>query len=299
MANEITNGCQCGCAECEQAPEWAAKFLSEPLLEAALLAGITPEQAAEVAFPHSQVSSKAGFTQTVYDNIVSAAQSGTFVAFNPGQCSGVSSGGNIKLIQTGGSLALTGVSIGLTSAGIAAAGALAPFTLGISALIGIFPMFFAHHAAAVAQERKVICAAVPAAQNYLQVIDQAVQSGQVDAAHGISALQSLLSDFTNQVSSIMKKSSSACNAACVWVEQLTAIVAMKSSEYQDLEAGAAQQIVPARPNTTAPSGTTAPASSYSSFYSGAALAPAAATSSLPNWWPIAAAAAVGLFLLRE
>jgi hypothetical protein len=210
---------------------------------------ITADQAAQTAMPTSQISSTAGFTQDVYNDIQQAAQSGNFVAFNPGQCSGVSAGGNIKIIQSASGLALTGVSMGLTAAGAVTAAALAPFTLGISALIGLFPLFFAHHAAAVAKERQVICAAVPAAANYLQQIQAAVSAGLATPQQAIQALQSLLADFTSEVSSIMKNSASSCNAACVWVKELTAIVAYQSSGYQDQIAAAASSpassIVPA------------------------------------------------------
>jgi hypothetical protein len=277
------------------------------------LGAITADQAAQQAMPKSSVRSTPGFTQAVYNDIVAAAQSGEFQAFNPSGCSGVSAGGNLKLIQTGGSLALTGLQIGLTTSGAISAAALAPFTMGISALIGLFPMFFQHHAQAVALEQKTICAAVPAAENYLQVIEQAVQSGQIDPAHGIAALQSLLSDFTAQMSSIMKNTSSACNAACVWVKELTAIVAYQTAAYQDLESAAqpaqaapspltappapsSPAVVTPRPNTVPAAGTPT-SSSYSSFYSGAT--PAAPTSSLPSWWPIAALALGGFLLVRS
>lgn len=199
------------------------------------LGALTPDQAAQTAMPLSTISSTAGFTQAVYDNIVQAAQTGTFADFNPGvSCTGVSAGGNIKIIQQGAGLALTGTSMGLTAAGVVAASTLAPFTLGISALIGLLPLFFAHHAAAVAKENQVICALVPAAANYLQQIQAAVNSGIQTPQQGQAALQSLLSDFTQQIQPIMKNNASQCNAACVWVKQLTAIVAELSSQFQDM-----------------------------------------------------------------
>lgn len=294
--------CGCGGACCDEG------------LHGDFLGAITADQAAAQVMPKSSIRSTAGFTQTVYNDIMAAAQSGQFQAFNPSGCSGVSAGGSIKLATMASGLALTGLQIGLTTSGLISAAALAPWTMGISALIGLFPVFFQHHAAAVALEQKTICAAVPAAENYLQVIEQAVQSGQIDPAHGIASLQSLLNDFTSQMSSIMKNSSSQCNAACVWVKELTAIVAYQSSAYQDLASSqnppqaaptpvtappvpSSPAVTPARPNTVSTTGTPA-ASSYSSFYSGATPA-AGAPSSLPSWLPIAAIAVAGFLFVRS
>lgn len=199
------------------------------------LGQITAQQAADQAMPESSISSTAGFTQAVWNDIEQAASTGTFVDFNPGNvtCTGVSAGGNIKIIQQGAGLALSGVSMGLTAAGVVAASALAPFTLGISALIGLLPLFFAHHKAAVAKENQTICALVPAAQNYFEQIVAAVNTGIQTPAQGIAALQSLLSDFTSNIASIMKNSASSCNAACVWVKQLTAMCAYQTAQFQE------------------------------------------------------------------
>jgi len=274
------------------------------------LGALTPDQAADTIFPQSSVRSTAGFNQHVRDCIVQAAGSGQFSCFQQSGCSGVSAGGNISLIKTSAGLALTGTTVGLTATGAVAAAALSPFTLGISALIGLFPIIFQHHAQAVAQEQRVLCASVPAANNTLQVIQNAVNSGQIDPAHGISALSSLLSDFTNTVSSIMKNNSSQCNAACVWVKELTAIVAELTSQYQDLgtqqqaaasAAAAAAAATATRPNVTSVTGasaasTTSPAgttSSYANFGTPAPAAPAA----MPSWLPIAVIAGAAFLFM--
>jgi hypothetical protein len=279
------------------------------------LGALTPDQAAQQAMPKGTISSKAGFTQQVYDDIVQAAQSGQFAAFNPSGCTGVSAGGNLKLAQTATGLALTGA-----SAGAAIAGALtvvAPFLAPITAIVGLFGMIFSHHAQAVALEQRTVCAAVPAANNYLQVIEQAVQSGAATPQQGIQALQSLLSDFTSQVSGIMKNNSSQCNAACVWVKELTAIVAEVSSQYQDAinppatpstvaqppsASTPVQVVTPSRPNTVAMPGAVTPTtpaqSSYTSFYS-STPAPAASPFSSNELLPIAALAIAAFFFVRS
>jgi hypothetical protein len=151
--------------------------------------------------------------------------------------------------------------------------------------------------------------AVPPANQALQVIDEAVQSGQATPQQGIDALNSLLNGFLSNVASIQHgsdpMSSGQCNAACVEATKLHAIVLEKESEYQDLiqtnpalPAGgaAAQTVTPARPNTISPAGTAVPASSYASFYG----QPAAPTSSsTESWLPIAAVIAAGFLLLRN
>jgi hypothetical protein len=238
------------------------------------LGQITAAQAADQAMPQSTISSTAGFTQTVWNDIEQAAASGQFVGFNQSGCTGVSAGGNIKIIQQGAGLALTGTSMGLTAAGVVASATLAPFTLGISALIGLFPLFFAHHSAAVAKEQKIVCASVPAANNYLQQIEAAVSSGIQTPAQGIAALQSLLQDFTSNVSSIMKNSASSCNAACVWVKELTAIVAYQTAQYQEQATAAAAS--PASAVTSlVPASISAPVTS--------AVSSVAAATTLPTW----------------
>lgn len=215
------------------------------------MAGITADQAAQQAMPKSEIRSTAGFTQAVYNDIVNAASTGNFSSFNPTQCGGISPSG-AKIVNTVGGLALTGLATGLAVAGVASAIA-APITMGASLLVGLFSSIFSHHAAAVAKERQVICASVPAASDSLKAIDQAVKAGTITPGQGIDALNNLLSSFQQTVAPIIKMDSSHCNAACVWVKQLEAIVIKKSSDYQDLEtvAAAAAQPVSGSPSAAA------------------------------------------------
>jgi hypothetical protein len=241
-------------------------------------------------------------------------------AYIPGtsECaaSGISGGArDLGLAGSAAGLALTGaIQTGLVAAG--------PMTLGISiaiaSIVGIFSTILNHHAQAVKKEQNVLCSAVPAANNYLKIIEQGVQSGLATPQQGIDALNSLVRDFTNAVSSIEKN----CNAACIMTEELQAVVLVKQSEYQDMiaaqqaqaQAAAAAQaaanaaaaaesalpmqvVMPSRPNTTAPAAVV-PASSYAGFYSspGSPAAPVATSGS--NWLPIAAALAAGFLLTR-
>lgn len=250
------------------------------------LGALTAQQAADQVFPQSKVRSKAGFDQGVRDAVLQSATSGRMDAPLPTTCGGGSSTSNtVKLIQTAGGLALTGVSVGAAAAGVASA-ALAPWTLGISALIGIFPMIFQHHAQAVALENRTICASVPAANNALDVIMSAVASGAATPQQAISALHSVESDFGSQVSKIEKNSSSACNAACVWRLMLRAAVVRLTSQLQDLQNQTPAASAAAAPVTASQSGL-------------ATLTPAAATTAGIPTWALLAAAGVALVMVMR
>ena len=244
------------------------------------LDAITPDAAAKQVFPNAPRSPNAGHNMATYNLLLASAQAGQIVKadgspiYIPGgpDCSATGVSSNLKLAQTASGLALTGASIGLVAAGTVTAAALAPFTMGISALIGLFPLIFGHHAKAVKQEQSVLCAAVPAANNYLQIIDQSVTAGQFTPQQGIDALNSLLSDFNSQVNSIRHGAdptvSGECNAACVISSALKAIVLAKTSQYQDLMTAAAAS----------------PASAVTD-----AVSQAAASAGIPSWALYAAA----------
>lgn len=240
-------------------------------------------------------------------------------AYVPGtsdcKASGISGGAqNLQLAGKAGGLALTAASVPWAGAGTALISA--PLTFGISiaiaGIVGIFSTIFQHHAQAVAKEQSTLCTAVPAANNYFTVIDQAVASGQATAQQALQALASLSSDFRSAVSGIYKN----CNAACVMQMCLDAAVATQKAKYTALAAqqaaaaaAAAQQAaLPVQVKTATPS--VAPGAAQSSgpaatqiVSSGSTLQipaaqPAQPASTLPNWWPIAALAAVG-FLIGE
>lgn len=267
------------------------------------LGALTPDQATDQIFPAAQVRSGAGHNQATRDAIRASAAAGLMVnaqgspAYIPGtaQCSATGQSGNVKLAQVSGQLALTGINTAAalsTSVAAALGGAvvLGAATLGIGAIIGLFPLLFGHHAAAVKKEQSVLCAAVPAANNYLAIIDQAVQEGKATPQQAIQALASLVSDFQSQVSSIIHgsnpMSSGECNAACVMLSELRAIVLVKQSAYQDL---AAQQ----QPMTAGSGPTSASPASGSTLQ-----IPQVTTGATPNWLPIAALIALGFIASR-
>jgi hypothetical protein len=309
------------------------------------IGALLPADATNQVFPSSKITNKAGGNQQVWNQIQSSVSAGELVDANgaaeyqAGTASCAAAGGsgqsgNVKLAQMAGGLALQGINVAAVAsssimAAIGGATILGAATMGIGAIIGLFPLLFGHHAAAVKKEQSVLCSAVPAANNYLQIIASAVQSGQATPQAAIQALSSLYSDFESAVSSILKGSigTGTCNAACVAIAQLHAIVLEMQSEYQDqidaanaaaaaqaaaeqesaaAQAAAAQaaaasvaagtsQVLPAsKPNTSA-AAAVVPASSYASFYKQPA---AAAPSTSSSWLPIAAIA-VAAFLFVE
>jgi hypothetical protein len=261
---------------------------------ATTLRGMTPAQAAQSVMPQSAISSTAGFTQAVYNDIVAAATAGNFSAFNPSGCSGISPTG-ARIVNTASGLALSGLSVGLALGTTLTAVATAGITAGASILVGLFVSIYAAHAAKVKAEQQVVCASVPAAADSLTAIEQAVTAGTITPAQGITALQSLEQAFSQNVASIIKNDASHCNAACVWVKELEAIVLYKSSQYQDMETAAAAKSL----------GTTAPASGVTSSTPGAtattiASTPAAAAAgfAMPTWGWLAVAAGL-IFLVAD
>ena len=250
-----------------------------------------------------------GLTSGATAAIASSGQAGRIVQggggpiYVPGTAdcaaSGVSGGAqNLQLAGKAGGLALTGAqAIGIVGA---------PFSLGISlaisGIVGIFSTIFNHHAKAVAKEQSVLCTAVPAANNYLDVIDQAVASGAASAQKALQALDSLSSDFRSAVSGIYKS----CNAACVMQMCLDAALATQRAKYSALAAQQAAAPTPVPVTTITPSVAPGAASAGPTaapvVASGSTLTippkTAAPASSLPSWWPLAALVLFG-FVVSE
>jgi hypothetical protein len=197
---------------------------------------------------------------------------------------------NLQLFQTASGLTLSaaGAGVGIaTATGAIAAGSVAGSVVPVvgtivGTIVGIFAAIFQHHAAAVKKEQSVLCAAVPAANNYLSIIQQAVAAGTVTPQEGIDALNSLLSDFKSQISSVVNNDSSQCNAGCMWDVALTAICDYWISQFQDM---AAQ---PAATGTT---------QTQSAVAAGAA-SPATVATGSTSWVPLAAAAVVIFFVFK-
>ena len=208
------------------------------------LAALTADQATEQVFPAASVKNSAGHNLSVRNQILASvnagqivnAQGGSDYVPGTGQCSMSKNTGQVALQSA------TGVAGGVLLKIGAASGNPIILASGAAAEVAslVFSVIFGHHRAAVAKEQSILCAAVPAANQSLQVISQAVQSGQFTPAQGIQALQTMLQQFGAAVTSIRQGSgpgsSGSCNAACVEYAKLNAIVIYMVSQFEDMAA---------------------------------------------------------------
>jgi hypothetical protein len=238
------------------------------------LDALTPTAAAQQVFPNAPRSSSPGHNMAAFNLIQASAAAGQLldvsggVAYVPGSqdCAGASL---LKpaLLSTAGGLALK-----FAPEAFAAGPIVGGIVVAVAALSEMFAAIFGHHAAAIKKEQSILCAAVPAANQTLQLIDQAVQSGQATPQQAIAALNGMPAQFDAQVASIRHGAdptvSGECNAACLMATALRAIVIAKVSQYQDILAAA-------------------PAGGITS-----AVSQAAAQTGLPTWAILAAAAGI-------
>lgn len=218
------------------------------------LGALTPDQAAEQVFPLAKVGKGTGHNQGIRDGLVSAAQAGYLNAQLPAMCAGGRPPGMVKPVvaNTAG-----GIAMSFVPAAFAAGPIVGGIVLAGAAIAKVFGFIFSHHAAAVKKEQSILCAAVPAANDALQVIDQALASGQVTPQQAMGAVDNVVAGFQQAVSGIIKgsdpMSSGECNAACVWLSALRAVALVKKSQYQDMAAAktAADSASPAAAVTSA------------------------------------------------
>lgn len=206
------------------------------------LGDITPQAAATQVFS-SKPTSKAGHNQAVLDAMASSAQAGYLNQQLPALCAGGRPPGMIApaILNTA-----SGVAMKFVGPAFAAGPVVGAIVLAGAALAKVFGIIFGHHAAAIKKEQSVLCAAIPATNDALSVIDQVLASGQSTPQQAMDALDQVVSGFSQATASIRKgndpNGTGDCNAACVWLSELKAVVARKKSQYQDLVAQQAQSI---------------------------------------------------------
>jgi hypothetical protein len=223
---------------------------------------------ADLVLPSSQVSSRAGFRAADRQNIINAVAQGYIPAYSP--CN-PNAGPSVPSVVT---------SIGMSALKLAPkTGAAAPFVAVGGAIATLFGSIFGAHAAAVGREQAALCAAIPAANQFINQIDQAFQSGQLTAGQAGSLLDQVQQQYQAGVAPILKMSSSACNAACVYLRQLQAIVAKRKAQYQDAAAQQAQA-APASTSIFSSSTTSSPTANFTAESSGSLLPWAAAAAVL-------------------
>jgi hypothetical protein len=137
--------------------------------------------------------------------------------------------GSLALSSTTQVLGAVGVGLGQAAQAIPVVG------VAIGAAIHILSAIAAHHAAAVKNEQGLECRLIPSANHALQVIENAVTSGNITPAQGQSALATLLSDFKTQAqngqSGQLSEYAGHCNAMCWYYHYLGAIVMRKQNRY--------------------------------------------------------------------
>jgi|SRR5882724_4565992 len=213
-----------------------------------LLGALTAEQAAEQVFPQAKVTRTPGHTAAVRAEILSSAQGGHVLAENGALAYSPEGGGceGVSLVKPALANTASGMALKFVGPAFAAGPLVGGLVLAGAAIAKVFGIIFSHHAAAVAKERSILCAAVPAANQSLDVIDQLVQSGQATPAHGMDALDAVLSGFSDATAAIRKgndpASAAQCNAACVMLSALRAAIVRKKSLYQDLAVSQASSI---------------------------------------------------------
>ncbi|HVB99884.1 MAG TPA: hypothetical protein VNJ12_11215 [Candidatus Dormibacteraeota bacterium] len=106
------------------------------------------------------------------------------------------------------------------------------------AAVQIYDAIFAHHAAAVAREHQVLCAAVPAGNTAIQTLIQAVQSGTIDPVTGINSLYQLWADFQATVNPVSHSNCGSPDAGCGWMAEMAAIVASLAQQWWQLVSAA-------------------------------------------------------------
>ena len=236
------------------------------------IGALSPTDVANQIMPKSQISSTPGFTEAVWQDIEDSAASGQIAGFEQ-KCPAATGPGAAQLVNTGAGIALSIVG-GLKMIPT-------PVTVIGGAIIGIFASIFAHHAQAVAKEQQVECAAVPAFNDTLSAIADAVSAGTITPQQGIASLSQALTDFQNAISQIMRNDSSNCNAGCVWWKCAQAAVAEMQSQFQDLISQS-----PASGQTATSSGSASTGSSSPNI------------SSAPSWLPFVAIGVAIWLVLR-
>jgi hypothetical protein len=177
----------------------------------------------ESIFP--PVTNTAGFTASDKSKWEAAVQAGFIPNYTTSSgcqaAPGAVSPATVITSSVGGTLLKVGAATGPAAPFVMAAGA------ALTVLGDIFGIFGGHHAAAVAKEQSELCQYIPAVNSALQAVDQGLASGSLTSLQASQALDNILNAFQTGVSNIMKMSSGACNAACVYFRDLQGIVAQR------------------------------------------------------------------------
>jgi hypothetical protein len=145
---------------------------------------------------------------------------------NYGDCPAPSAVPGVNIAGLATNAGVNGGMLAAQVAGVAGAG-LAGLTFGVSALASVITSVLQHHQQAVLDEQSTLCAVSTYFNKGINLIDNAVALGQVDAADGVAALKSLVTQTVQGMMGIVKT----CNAACIYTGALKAHADFGASFY--------------------------------------------------------------------
>lgn len=151
------------------------------------------------------------------------------MSYNQASCSGFVPAQSLSLSQVAG---LTGSAVGAGSSvaaatGIIAASAVPIVGIGIaigSIIVSLVSKVFQHHAAAVKAEQQTLCAAIPAINNALAVINEALSGGSITVAQARTAYESAYSQYVSMTAPVTKDNSGQCDEGCGLKHTLRALI---------------------------------------------------------------------------
>jgi hypothetical protein len=178
----------------------------------------------------------------------------------PGQSGGVVDTQDAKLALSAAAgvsgaaiTALGGVTSAAATLGVSVAALNAIPIVGTIASLAILPfaIIFAHHAAAVAAEQGDICSCTAEINQWLDLIDQAVASGQILPDDGVSYIHQLETQYDQCLSPISASCHGDTNAACDYKATMRCMVLLRQWMYQQSAQPAAVAAPPIATQTDA------------------------------------------------
>jgi hypothetical protein len=151
------------------------------------------------------------------------------MAYAQASCSGFVPAQSLSLQQVAG---LTGSAVGAGSSVAAATGVIAASAVPIvgigiaigSIIVSLVSKVFSHHAAAVKAEQQTLCAAIPAINNALAVINEALAGGQITPAQARTAYESAYLQYVSMTAPVTKDNSGQCDEGCGLKHTLRALI---------------------------------------------------------------------------
>lgn len=158
---------------------------------------------------------------------------------------------SLQLVGQGSQLALSVASDVARNVGSSVASAIPFIGTAVSTIVGLFGAIQAHHAQAVQRDSNAYNQGLDACENYLEIIHNAIMSGQSTPDEGINALDSMYSDFLT-FTAPARNNNPYCNSVCEAKVQLNALVIYWKAYYGAIITAGNGLGVVAAPKMTAP-----------------------------------------------